>query len=321
MTSYIFIGMTAVGISGMLYAIASMLMPRNVVAEDRLAVLTKNGGRGAIKEQSTASLLIGSLEESKSGRLEDLFAKSFGLEKMIFQSGLNLDVAKFMLITIATGLGAGVVAWYFSPIKMLAPIAGLVAAAIPFGVVWWCRNKRMNRFSQQLPSALDLMGQALRAGQSLPSGIQLVGEQLDEPLGPEFRRAYEQQNLGVPLTESLKDMADRIDNLDFRFFATAVTLQRQTGGDLAEILDKISHLVRERFQIKGQIAALTGEGRISGVVLLGLPPVLFLVMLRLNYDYVMQLFTDPLGQKMLVGATIMQLIGAFAIKKIIDIKV
>jgi tight adherence protein B len=197
----------------------------------------------------------------------------------------------------------------------------LAGAVLPFGAVLWCRKKRMDRFSAQLPAALDLMGQALRAGQSLPAGIQLVGEQLAEPLGPEFHRAFEQQNLGVPLTDALKDMAERIDNLDFRFFVTAVTLQRQTGGDLAEILDKISHLVRERFQIKGQIQALTGEGRISGVVLLGLPPVLFLVMLKLNYDYVMQLFTDPMGQKMLAGATFMQLIGAFAIKKIIDIKV
>ena len=144
---------------------------------------------------------------------------------------------------------------------------------------------------------------------------------MEDPLGPEFHKAFVQQNLGVPLTDSLKDMCERIDNLDLRFFVTAVTLQRQTGGDLAEILDKISHLTRERFQIKGQIQALTGEGRISGIVLLGLPPVLFLVMLKLNYDYVMMLFEDPMGQKMLVGATIMQLVGAFAIKKIIDIKV
>ena len=116
-------------------------------------------------------------------------------------------------------------------------------------------------------------------------------------------------------------MTDRIPNLDLQFFATAVILQRQTGGDLAEILDKISHLTRERYQIKGQIQALTGEGRMSGIVLLGLPPVLFLVMMKLNYEYCMTLFVHPTGQMMLGGAILMQLLGAYAIKHIIDIKV
>jgi tight adherence protein B len=113
----------------------------------------------------------------------------------------------------------------------------------------------------------------------------------------------------------LKAMSERVPNLDLRFFVTAVVLQRQTGGDLAEVLDKISHLTRERFKIRGQIQALTGEGRISGVVLLAMPPVLFLVMMKLNYEYVMMLFEDPLGQKMLLGGLILQFIGAASIKK------
>ena len=144
---------------------------------------------------------------------------------------------------------------------------------------------------------------------------------MNEPIGPEFHRAFEQQNLGIPLEDAIEEMTERIPNLDLRFFATAVVLQRQTGGDLAEILDKIGKLIRERFQIWGQIAALTGEGRLSGIVLLALPPALFLVMLKLNYDYVMLLFNDPLGQKMLAAAILMQIIGAFVIKKIITIKV
>jgi tight adherence protein B len=165
------------------------------------------------------------------------------------------------------------------------------------------------------------MSQALRAGQSLPSGIQLVGAQVDQPLGPEFNLAFEQQNLGMTLNDSLRAMSERVPNLDLRFFVTAVVLQRQTGGDLAEVLDKISSLTRERFKIRGQIQALTGEGRISGVVLLAMPPVLFFVMMKLNYEYVMMLFEEPLGQKMLLGGLILQFIGAFSIKKIIDIKV
>jgi tight adherence protein B len=123
------------------------------------------------------------------------------------------------------------------------------------------------------------------------------------------------------MEEALDALANRVPNLDLRFFATAVILQRQTGGDLAEILDKIGHLIRERFKIWGQIQALTGEGRLSGIVLLALPPALFGVMLKLNYDYVMLLFEDPMGKKMMVFGVIMQFVGALVIKKIVNIKV
>jgi tight adherence protein B len=141
------------------------------------------------------------------------------------------------------------------------------------------------------------------------------------PIASEFERCYEAQNLGVPLEEAIEEMTNRVPNLDLRFFATAVILQRQTGGDLAEILDKIGHLVRERFVIWGQIQALTGEGRLSGIVLLALPPALFVVMWYLNPGYSMVLFTDPMGHQMLAGAIIMQIIGALVIRKIVNIKV
>ena len=144
---------------------------------------------------------------------------------------------------------------------------------------------------------------------------------MTDPIGSEFTRVFEEQNLGVPLEEAMETMTDRVPNLDLKFFATAIVLQRQTGGDLAEILDKIGTLIRERFKIYGQIQALTGEGRLSGIVLLGLPPVLFLVMLKLNYEYAMTLFRDPLGKKMLLFAIVMQIIGAIVIKKIVNIKV
>ncbi len=320
MTTYFFVLLIAVGIGGMIFAVGSLMFSGNEAVEDRLAEFTKNGGRGIAKESPGASVLLNPLEGAPN-QLEAFIGKFFNLDKAIFQSGVKINSSQFLWLVAGMASGAALVAFVFSPIKALAPVAAVVAALLPVGFLFWKRKKRMDKFSAQLPAALDLMGQALRAGQSLPAGIQLVGEKMADPLGPEFHKAFEQQNLGVPLTDSLKDMGDRIDNLDLRFFVTAVTLQRQTGGDLAEILDKISGLIRERFQIKGQIQALTGEGRISGIVLLGLPPVLFLVMLRLNYDYVMKLFETEIGQKMLVGAIVMQLLGAFAIKKIIDIKV
>ena len=321
MMTYVFIGAIAIGIGGMIFAVTLIFQGGNAQVEDRLAELTKNGGRGGPKAEEASSRLLLSPLDDAPNRLEEFANKFLNIRRFIDQSGIDLTVSKFVVLTAAVAGAAGVACLMFSPWKVFVPVAAGVAAILPLGFVWWKRKKRLNKFSAQLPAALDLMGQALRSGQSLPAGIQLVGTQMEDPLGPEFHKAFEQQNLGVPLTDSLKDMCERIDNLDLRFFVTAVTLQRQTGGDLAEILDKISHLTRERFQIRGQIQALTGEGRISGIVLLALPPVLFLVTLRLNYDYVMMLFEDPMGQKMLIGATIMQLIGAFAIKKIIDIKV
>ena len=183
------------------------------------------------------------------------------------------------------------------------------------------RRRRLKYFGTQLPDALELIGRALRAGHSLQAGFQLVSSEMPAPIGKEFGYVFEEQNLGIPMEEALFNMCDRVPNLDLKFFATAIVLQRQTGGDLAEILDKIGSLIRQRFQIWGQVQALTGEGRLSGIVLLALPPVLFLAVYKLNPEYMMVLFTDPMGKKMLAGALVLQLLGALVIKKIINIKV
>ena len=322
MMMYILIGAIAIGIGGMIFAATLLFQPDNDQIEDRLASLTKNGGRGAAKDEGEKkhSLLLSPLDDAPN-KIEELINTRFNLRKFLEQTGKEITVPKFLMMTAACAVVAGLLTFIVSPWKSLVPIVAIGCASIPFIVLKFVRGARLNNFGKQLPAALDLMSQALRAGQSLPAAIQLCGSQMSEPLGPEFQTAFEQQNLGVSLADSLKSMSERVPNLDLRFFVTAVILQRQTGGDLAEILDKISHLTRERYQIKGQIQALTGEGRMSGIVLLALPPTLFAVMLKLNYDYVMMLFNDPLGQKMLIGGIILQFIGAYAIKKIIDIKV
>ena len=328
MEQLIIIGAIAAGFGGLLFAGAMMLGllgGENEQVEDRLASLTSNQGRG--KAKVTSDQMQSLLREEASGFLDEKL-KSLELGPYIEQSGMNTSVSAILMMTgglFALGLFGTA---FFSPISPFSLIGGgatLITAfllgSLPMLTVWFKRRKRLNKFGSQLPGAMDLMAQALRAGQSLPSGIQLVGEQVAEPLGPEFHRAFDEQNLGVPLTETMSDMADRVPNLDLRFLVTAIILQRQTGGDLAEILDKISHLCRERFQIKGQIQALTGEGRMSGVVLLALPPGLFIMMMFINYDYIMLLFDDPKGQQMLGVALLMQAFGAWWINKIITIKV
>jgi tight adherence protein B len=318
---YILIASVFICVSGLIFAASMLLKGDNEQINERLESLTKNKGRGAAKVSDEPASLLKSPLDDVPNQIEQFVSRFLNLSAFIEQSGVNISVSQFVGATIGLGTVASFAYMATSPVKSLTPLVFLLAAALPFGFVWFKRRSRMKKFNAQLPEALDLICQALRAGQSMPAGIQLVGQQMDEPIGPEFHRAFEQQNLGISLEDSLKMMLERIPNLDLQFFVTSVILQRTTGGDLAEILDKIGRLIRERFQIWGQIQALTGEGRLSGIVLLALPPSLMLVMFRLNYDYIMMLFEDPFGQKMLIFGIIMQILGAIAIKKIITIKV
>jgi len=292
--------------------------------EDRLSALT-GSGRGGNTASPESSVLASPLDDMPSA-FEEFSGKFMNLRAFLEQADVPLTPSKFALVTGGAGMAGCVVALLLPALGVavhpgFAPLFGIVFAVCPFIYVFWKRKSRLNKFAKQLPEALELISRALRAGHSLGSGLSLVAEEIGAPLGKEFARCYEEQNFGIPLEEALEEMTQRIPNLDLQFFATAVILQRQTGGDLAEILDKIGHLVRERFKIYGQVAALTGEGRLSGIVLLALPPVLAVVMYRLNPEYVMLLFTDPMGNRMLAAACVMQFIGALVIKKIITIKV
>jgi len=192
---------------------------------------------------------------------------------------------------------------------------------VPFGWLWNKRRTRLNAFAAQLSDAMELIARALRAGHSLAAGMHVVAEEMPAPISDEFRRVYDEQNLGITIEEALKSVCERVPNLDLKFFVTSVIIQRQTGGDLAEILDRIGHVIRERFKILGQVKALTAEGRLSGVVLIALPIGLFMMMLWMKPDYVELLWKDPMGVKMSIGAIVLMLLGSYAIKKIVDIKV
>jgi tight adherence protein B len=288
------------------------------VAETRLSTLTASP-RGAADIDD--SLMIRGTIGGTNNSLEKWMMDRFDVQGLIDQADIKLTVLKFTLICMGCG-GVGVLGCLFAPIPIfVAPIAGIILFFVPFLWLRFKSKKRMNRFNAQLPEALEMLSRSLRAGHSLGAGFGLIAGEMADPLAKEFGRCFEEQNLGVSLEQSLESMTQRISNLDLRFFATAVILQRQTGGDLAEILDKIGRLIRARFRLAGQIQALTGEGRLSGIVLLALPPGLFTMMLFINKEYIMKLFTDPWGQWMLGGAIAMQLAGAWCIKKIIDIKV
>jgi len=312
-----------IGAFGLVIAIGMFLRELSPsTAEDRLAVLT--GQKTAQKSGLGSVLKKDVLEESASGVSNTLgrFAEKIGNVGLFFEqadSPIGFDV--FLMISLGSGALGFALAMAVNAPFALWPIMALLLGAGPFIWLFMRRKSRFKKFAQQMPDAMELLGRALRSGHSLSSGLHVVVEEMPDPISTEFSLAYEQQNLGVPIEKALKSMMTRMPNLDLKFFVTAVAIQRQSGGDLAEILDKIGYVVRERFKIMGQVQALTGEGRISGLVLMALPIGLFFTVYYLSPDYIMLLFTHPLGRKMSIMAIVLQIIGAFSIKKIIDIKI
>jgi tight adherence protein B len=309
-----------VGVAAIVGALALLLRgDESSRVEDRLAMLT-SGRPGAGNGPQQSSVLSQPLNTTQNA-LSEFLARFRNLSQLFVQADTSLTPTKFFIISAGLAFAGSVAGAATGISPLIVPVFTILTGILPLLWLLLRRRKRLKAFARQLPDALELIARALRAGHSLASGFNLVAEEMKEPIGVEFQRVYEEQNLGIPMDEALSNMTNRVPNMDLRFFCTALILQRQTGGDLAEILDKIGNLVRERFRIWGQVQALTGEGRLSGIVLLALPPVLFATVYYLNPDYVMVLFTDPMGRKMLAGGVIMQFFGALVIRKIVNIKV
>lgn len=311
-----------VGVTGLVAAVAMLFRQKGETSiEDRLDVLA--GKKSAIKEQKnlTKEALLQEGLQGISGSFNRFFQR-FENTRMLFDQA-DSPVKPEMFVLISAGcavLGVAISFLGHAPVP-LYPVTAAFGGVLPLFWLLWRRKRRFKKFARQLPDAMELISRALRSGHSLASGIHVVVDEMPNPISEEFNLAYEEQNLGVPLDQALKNMHKRMPNLDFKFFATAVIIQRQAGGDLAEILDKIGHIIRERFKILGQVQALTGEGRMSGIVLMALPIALFFAVWHLNPEYVMLLFTDEIGRKMVAVAAVLQVLGAVSIKKIIAIKV
>lgn len=290
--------------------------------EERLEVLT--GRRSDVPEEDTLMKGGDLLKETTAGAstlIGSLGKKFTGLGTYLEQGDCKISPDKFLMIVLA-GLGLGAMAGWAARLPApMYPVCGLMAGSLPWLWAWWKRRSRVNKFAAQLPDAMGLIARALRSGHSLPSALSVISDEMPAPVATEFGMAFEEQNLGVPIDKALRSMLKRMPNLDLKFFVTAVAIQKQSGGDLAEILDKISYVIRERFKILGTVAALTAEGRLSGIVLMALPFGLFLAVYALNPDYVKLLFTTDEGRKMVIAAIVMQIVGAFVIKKIVNIKV
>jgi tight adherence protein B len=314
----VFIGVTALVLCAYLAATSMS----SVLADRRLAKRLRDVGQfaevidgaGLVMQEAAGPLpaLDGYLKRSSAGS---------GLARLIEQSGIRTTPSAMLLISLLLGTAVAVGA-FLAVRHPLAPIvAGLVGAVLPFAWLAQRRSARFRKFEEQFPEALDLLSRAIRAGHAFQSAMGMVGDELPEPAGPEFKKTFERQNFGLPLRDAMDEMADRLAILDVRFFVTAVAIQRETGGNLSEILDNLAHVVRERFKIRRQVRVHTAHGRFTGYVLLALPAALGAALSFISPDHMKMLFQERMGQTMLVAAMVMQTVGFLWIRQVIKIEV
>ena len=243
------------------------------------------------------------------------------LKRILDQADLHITPSRLGMFSIMAGIFAGLAVSVISPFIILVIVGALVAASLPFLHVWWKRKKRFDEFLELLPDALELMSRALSAGHAFPESLHMVSTEMPEPIAGEFRKTYEEQNLGLSLKLALENLTQRMPLLDLRMCVTAVLIQRETGGNLAEILEKVAYTIRERFRIMGDLKTLTTSSRISAWLLCGLPIFVAIGVTVLNPDYMAVLWKDPRGHYLIATALIMQVTGMLIVRKILDIKI
>ena len=245
---------------------------------------------------------------------------AIGLQLLIEQCDVQWTVGRVVFSTLLIiCLGASLGNWWIGP-GLLGWAPGLALGAAPYLFLLQKRKLRLRRFSELLPEAIDLMSRGMRAGQALPATVETVAQESDDPLRSEFRRAADEQSFGLPFRESMVNLSRRVPLADLQFLVTAILVQKETGGNLAQILDKTSHVIRERVRVSGQMRIRTAQGRLTGWILCGLPFAMFIAMNFVHPGYGRVLFEDPLGQKMVAYAAVLMVIGVLVIRRIVDVK-
>jgi len=246
---------------------------------------------------------------------------AINLQLLIEQADMQWSVGRIVFSTLVLiFIGALLGNWWIAP-GLLGWLPGMVLGAVPYIFLIQKRKLRLRRFSQQLPSAIDLMSRGLRAGQALPATLETVAQESEDPVRSEFRRATDEQSFGLPFRESMMNLSRRVPVSDLQFLVTAILVQKETGGNLAQILDKTSHVIRERVRVSGEMRIRTAQGRFTGWILVALPFAMFIGMNFLNPGYGRELFQNPVGQKFVFYAAIMMALGIFFIRRIINVKV
>lgn len=312
-----FIGVTALVLGGYLAATSLVSM----LAHRRLARRLRDVGQ---TEDVPDAAVVMKRREGPLPRLDGFVSGTDAgsrLARLIEQAGVKTTPSGMLVASLGSALAVatGVALIIRQPFAPL--VAAGVGLVLPFAWLVHRRSSRFKKFEEQFPEALDLVSRAIRAGHAFQSALGMVGEELPAPCGPEFKKTFDRQNFGLPLRDAMNEMADRVAILDVRFFVTAVAIQRETGGNLAEILDNLAHVVRERFKIRRQVRVHTAHGRFTGYVLLALPAALAAALSFISPDHMKLLFEERMGQMMLMTAMVMQTIGFIWIRQVIKIEV
>jgi tight adherence protein B len=273
---------------------------------------------------TTDSTIIRQLQESRLQSVEKLMARtSMGpkLSRLIEQSGTNTTPSTIAVYSAFTAFAVWFITGLFVHVPFVGPISLAVGASLP--TLWLRRRRtvRLRQFEEQFPEALDMLSRAMRAGHAFQTALGTAGDEMAAPVGVELKKVFDRQNFGLPLNDALKELTERIPLVDVKFFVTAVAIQRESGGNLAEILDNLAHVVRERFKVQRQVRTHTAHGRFTGFVLLALPAGLAVALSFIAPEQMHLLFTEPMGRMMIVGAIVMQTLGFFWIRKVIKIEV
>jgi len=242
------------------------------------------------------------------------------MDNFLVKAGVSYPLGVFLLLSVVLALVGFILLSMFSQ-GFLFSLLGLALGFVPFAVLKSIKNRRMKKFEEQLPDALDMIARSLRAGHALSGGLEMVGQEFPEPLGPEFTKTVTQITFGVGIEQALRNLAVRIDCPDLKFLVVSVIVQRESGGNLGEIIETIGRLIRERYRLQGKIRSLAAEGKLSGIILVILPFVAAVLLSMVRPGYVGVLFTDPVGQVLVVVAVIMMFFGIVVIKKLINIKI
>ena len=243
------------------------------------------------------------------------------LQTMLEQADVQSRAGNFLMVCFGVAAITGIVVTIWSRSPMFGWVGMLVGFFLPYSYASFLRNRRFQKFEERFPEAIDTLARAVRAGHAFTTALEMIGNEVSEPVAGEFRKLFEEQKFGMPVRDALMNLVDRVPLVDVKFFVTAVMLQRETGGNLAEILDNLSYVIRERFKIMRQVRVYTAQGRLTMVLLMALPPVIVLVMLSMNPEFIKPLFADPIGHTLIVVGITLQTIGYFVIRKIIRIQV
>jgi tight adherence protein B len=243
------------------------------------------------------------------------------LQKMLAQGSVDVRAGNFLVLCAISAVILAIIAFIAGGNLIFAWVGAVLGFFLPYAYASHMRTKRFQKFEEKFPEAIDTLARAVRAGHAFTTALEMIANEVSEPVAGEFRQLYEEQKFGLPVRDALVNLADRIPLVDVKFFVTAVMLQRETGGNLAEILDNLSYVIRERFKILRQVRVHTAQGRLTMVLLMALPPTIVLVMTLMNPGFIRPLFTDPIGHALIVGGITLQTLGYFFIRKIIRIQV